>query len=457
MSAVIPFQIVVGGRGAAGYELQAAGAGRVAEASLVLPALPGDPAALGRALGQALFPPPVRQLLIDVARGADEAGARMQLQLSVAPPELAALPWEWASLGSATLWRPAVRDDYALVRVGRAARALPPLPVAGPIRLLVACAPGAAAGAAAPLGGALAEAVRSGALVVDLLRDADPLMLREALAEEPCHALHLVVADASGQGAAARLRLSRGLDAPGLAGLLEEHRSLRLLTLAADPDAEAAALASVAADVHDRLGLAVVALGDLDYDQAAVFCGTCYAALAAGEPADLAVTDGRVALEAAGALWGAPRLWVVPGGEALFVQAPAGAAPPAPVSRRPLDADDPDLAPAPVGAPLPKGWAAALIQRTASRAMDTARAFIVDATAVGEPAQRARPEAQRAGWLQPKLVALAVACLVLIFMVSRVLPEDAPSPAAAPTAYPTANLFLPTPLPSPLPTVSAAP
>lgn len=457
MTSVIPFQIVVGGRGAAGYGLQVSSAGRVAEARLDLPALPSDRAALGRALGQALFPPPVRQLLIDVARGADEAGARLQLQLSVGPAELAALPWEWASLGAATPWRPAVRDDYALVRVGRAGYPRPALAVAGPIRLLVACAPGAAIGAAAPLGHALAGPVRAGALVVDLLRDADHAALRSALSEEPCHALHLVVADATGQGAAARLRLGRGLDAVGLGALLEEHSDLRLLTLAADPDAEAGALAAVAAAVHDRLGICAIALGDLDYAQAATFCGPCYDALAAGEPSDLAATDGRAALEAAGGQWGAPRLWAVPGGERLFAQAPAYVEPGPSARRRPVAAEDeqPERAGAfavparaPVGTPLRSSRAAALIGSTATKALATARAFVVDATAVGEPAQRARPDEPRGSWLQPKLVALALACLLLIVMVSRVLPDGAPDRAGEPVATPTIDLFLPTPLPT---------
>lgn len=457
MATVIPFQIVVGGRSPAGYGLQASGAGRVAEARLDLPTLSGEPAALGRALGQALFPPPVRQLLIDVARGADEAGARLQLQLNVTAPELAALPWEWASLGGATPWRPAVRDDYALVRVGRAERVLPPLPVAGPVRLLVACAPGAAIGAAAPLGRALAGPVRSGELVVDLLRDADPVALRDALREEPCHALHLVVADATGQGAGARLRLGRGLDAPGLAGLLGEHPDLRLLVLAADQGAESGSLAGIAAAVHDTLGIASVALGDLDYSQAAAFCGPCYAAIVSGDPADLAVTDGRAALEATGDAWGAPRLWVVPGGERLFTQAPAAVEAPAQARRQPLPEDEEELAAAPVGTPVRPRRAVTALGQKASQALATARAFVVDATAVGEPAQRPRPAERQASWLQPKLVALILACLILILVVSRVLPDGSAEPAVEPTIAPTTDLFLPTPLPTFPPTPDAGP
>ena len=53
----------------------------------------GDPAALGRALGRALFTPAIRDLLLRAAKDAAQAGARLQLQLQISPTELAALPW----------------------------------------------------------------------------------------------------------------------------------------------------------------------------------------------------------------------------------------------------------------------------------------------------------------------------------------------------------------------------
>ncbi|RRR65358.1 MAG: polysaccharide deacetylase [Candidatus Viridilinea halotolerans] len=444
MASVIPFQLVVGGRDAAGYGLRATAAGRVAECRLDLPPLPTDPHALGLMLGQALFPPPVRQMLIDVARGADEAGARLQIQLSVAAPELVALPWEWAALGEQSPWRPAVRDDYALMRVGRQARPRPTLPVAGPVRLLIACAPGAAAAAAAPLGHALAPAVRSGGLVVDLLRDTDPVSLREALAEEPCHALHLVAADATGIGSAARLRFGRLVDATGLSNLLADYRDLRLLTLAADLGAEAAALASLAAELHESLGLATITLGDLDNGQAANFCGPCYAALSAGDPVDLAVTDGRVALEANNELWGAPRLWAVPGAERLFVSMPVHETP-APAQRRnPSDDDDEGELVAPVGTPVRSRRKSTNWEQTAQQALTKARSFVVDVTTVGKPAQRPRTTPGPRPQLKLQVVILIVASLALVLIVSQllVLPTETPM---VPTPIPTPTLprFLP--------------
>jgi peptidoglycan/xylan/chitin deacetylase (PgdA/CDA1 family) len=429
-TAVIPFQLMVGGRGAGGYGLRATAAGRAAEAALELPPLAGDAEALGLALGRALFPPPVRQLLIDVARGADEAGARVQIQLQVAPPELAALPWEWATLGSEAPWRPAVREDYTLVRSGRPARRGAPLALDGPLRLLIACAPGSTA-AAAPLGHALAEAVDAGRLTVDLLRDADPLTLREALDEEPCHVLHLVADDATGSAAAARIRLGRGLDAAGLAGIVEDRPELRLVTLAAAPGAPGDTLADLAADLHRQLGVAAVALGQLGHGEAAAFCGPCYTALALGDPLDLAVTDGRAALAAGGGPWGAPRVWLAPGSEQLFE--------PTPPRTAPARAAAPEPAPAPpslaVGTPVRQRREPAAPGGPA-RALAAARSFVVEATQVGEPAQRARTEPRRPA-VQPKLVALAAACVALALMVSRVLPTAGPAeagPAAEATA-----------------------
>jgi peptidoglycan/xylan/chitin deacetylase (PgdA/CDA1 family) len=417
-AAVIPFQLTIGGRGGAGYALRATAAGRAAEAAMELPHLAEDSDSVGLALGRALFPPPIRQLLLDIARGADEAGARVQIQLQVVPPELAAVPWELATIGQDGAWRPAVREDYTLVRAARSTRATPPLLISGPLRLLIACAPGMTA-AAVPLGHALAEPVRSGQLVVDLLRDADSSALRVALAEEPCHALHLVVDGAGGAASAARLRLGRSLDAQGLASILGDYPELRLVTLAAPEGVDAAALADVAASLHEKLGIGALAIGDLSYEAAAQFAGPCYTALALGDPADLAVTDGRAALAAHGGPWGMPRVWLAPGSDRLFESRPARAT----AARSPAPAPAEPQEPLPVGTPLRQRRARSE-QGRAQRAFAAARSFVVSATTVGEPAQRAKPEAPRNRLLQPRLIALILASLLLAFQVSRVLPED---------------------------------
>jgi peptidoglycan-N-acetylglucosamine deacetylase len=404
---MIPFQIVVGGRAAGGsYLLRAAAAGRTAEATLELPPLRGGPEELGPTLGRALFPPALRRLLVDTARGADAAGARVQLQLQIAPPEVAAAPWEWLTLGSTTLWQPAVRDDYPLVRVGWRVRPTPAVGVNGPLRMLIAAAPGMEP-AVAVLGHSLAEAVSAGALVVDLLRDTTPADLHEALIEEPCHLLHLIAPVAPRPRGVPLLDLGRGLDASGLAEMLVNQLELRLISIA-DPAGDEDAVARLAHAVHEEAERATIALGGLDAAQAALFCGPCYTALAAGDPVDLAVTDGRAALAAADAAWGAPQLRIAAGGEQLFhPQSPAVAPPDLPVERRPAPLGEPVL---PARRPPPPR--PALDRRSALRPYG--------ASTPRTPARRT-PNA--------RLIALLAASLLLVFMVVQVNSRPTPVPA----------------------------
>jgi len=384
-------------------------------------------------LGRTLFPPQVRRLLLDVAQRADQSGARVQLQLRVVAPELATLPWEWISLGGGGAWRPAVRDDYTLMRVARGARPRPTLTLTAPIRLLIACAPSASAESAAALGHALASRVRAGTLVVDLLRDADPVTLRNAFDDESYHALHIVAADAAGIGSSAYLSFGRSLDATGLSNLLATYNDLRLLTISADQGSEIGAVTSIAAATHERLGLATITLTDLDHAQSATFCRPCYDALIAGNPVDLAVTDGRVALDSAGGLWGAPRLWAVPGAERLFVVVPSPASVPTP--RRP----SPERMSAPVGRPIRPQRAGEGLIRAPNQPLAKVRS-----NAWGrDPDRQAR---------QLRIAALIVACLVLILVISQVLPsgqgsEEVPSPSPSPSL----PILTPSPLPSPAP------
>jgi hypothetical protein len=74
----------------------------------------------GLALGRALFTAPIRALILEAAHTAAAQGARVQVRLQINSPELAALPWEYLTLGSVNVWQPALRADYTLVRVGTA-------------------------------------------------------------------------------------------------------------------------------------------------------------------------------------------------------------------------------------------------------------------------------------------------------------------------------------------------
>ncbi|MFN8570383.1 MAG: hypothetical protein U0Z44_23205, partial [Kouleothrix sp.] len=66
-------------------------------------------------------------------------------------------------MGASSAWRPALRDDYALVRVSRGVPHPQPLVLHGPLRVLAIAAPGEELQLAA-LNTALAAAVRAGAI-----------------------------------------------------------------------------------------------------------------------------------------------------------------------------------------------------------------------------------------------------------------------------------------------------
>lgn len=282
-----------------------------------------DPGALGRALGRALFSPPLRDMLLGSARQAARDGLRLQLQFQIAPPELAVLPWEWLSVGGERPWVPALRGEYALARVSRSLTPLPPLRVAGPLQVLALAAPGEELQLAA-LQEALAEPVRAGAIELRMVGDATPAALERALAQRPVHVLHCAAPVARTERGAPRLLLRRGLDLFDLAGLLADASRLRLVTLAG-PQGDAMALYAAlpivsAALLAPHLPAAIAFGGPLPARLSAHFAATCYAALAAGQPVDLAVTAGRCALAefGDGRGWGMPQLRMAPGSAQLF-------------------------------------------------------------------------------------------------------------------------------------------
>lgn len=422
---VIPFHIVIGARAPQGYPLRATCGGRSAEETMPPPVLVKPPAESATELGEWLLPAPIRRLLIETAREAAEHGARMQLRLEVAAPELALLPWEWLALSNGEQqWQPAIRDDYPLVRISpRALRPLPPRRVAGPLRMLIAVARGYEAVADA-LGEALIEPVRAGQLVVDRLRDATADEIVAELAAESRHILHVIGAFEQPPRQAPRLRLGRAVSAGELAELLVSLDELRLLTVAGAP---LEACAMFAAALHEADGRAVAALPDLSAAAQACWSAACYQALAAGEPVDIAMTMGRAALANAQEPWGAPQLYLAPAGEQLF---------------RP---GEPPIAPAPPEAVRPLRQTT-----TASRPR-----FAPTGTSVGAPTKRLQ-DLTRQLRLQPQLVALIIASLVLILLVSQVLNVPGSNAVPTPVTTPTPPLLL-DPIRIPVPTLFPTP
>jgi peptidoglycan/xylan/chitin deacetylase (PgdA/CDA1 family) len=337
---IVPFQIAIGARtfGAA-YPVRASFERAAVDAELVLPdhlvglgerlqqpsatAPLGDTAAAGRALGRALFSPPLLQLLLRSAKAVARERGRLQLQLQIAPPELALLPWEWVTVGGERPWSPALRDEYALVRASRGAAATQPPVVDGPLRVLAAAAPGEELQLQA-LAAALSEPIRAGLIELRIADDATPATLERGLLGAPTHILHCAAPIGRTERGAPRLLLRRGMDLFDLAGLLADARSLRLVTLTGpqgDASVQSGAQPLLAASLVTPELPATVALGSaLPARQSAQFAAACYASLAAGRPIDLAVTAGRRALAdlGDGRSWGAPQLRLAPDGAQLF-------------------------------------------------------------------------------------------------------------------------------------------
>ena len=335
---IAPFLIAVGPRAPGGaYPVRALFAGDEATSAIELPAplaalaeqlgaapqpFP-DLAAAGRALGRALLTPLLRDMLLRSARACASQGQRLQMQLQIAPLELAALPWEWLSLGGERAWAPALRDDYALVRVSRGLPPCPPLALAGPLCVLALAAPGQELQLAA-LAEALAEPVRAGQIDLRLIGDATPAALEHGLAAWPAHVLHCAAPAARTDRGAPRLQLRRGLDLFDLAELLADAAHLRLVTLAG-PQGDGSMFGGElpilgAALLAPRLPATIALGGGLPARQVALFAARCYAGLAAGQPIDLAAAAGRRMLAEAGPRsWGMPQLRLAPESAQLFV------------------------------------------------------------------------------------------------------------------------------------------
>src|SRR5215212_6053585 len=222
----------------------------------------GDMALFGRSLGRALLTPPLRDLLLKSVKAAAQSGGRLQLQLQIAPTELVPLPWELITIGLSQPWSPALRADYALVRVSRGAQPMPPAAIAGPLHILAIAAPGEEQQLAA-LEQALSDDLRAGRIELRLMRDATPATLERALMLGSTHVLHIAAPVAD----------------------------LRLITLAGsqgDASAVGAALPALAGLLAAAVPATIAMGGPLPARSSAGFAAACYSRLAAGEPVDLA-------------------------------------------------------------------------------------------------------------------------------------------------------------------------
>lgn len=332
-------QLTVGARAEGGYLVRVTAGDRELEHDLDLPdeladlgaqllkpntIVPLDtPEAIGLKLGRALFSPEIRDLVLRYTRTAAAAGRRVQIRLQIADHELATLPWEWVALGGARSWVPALRDDYALIRVGRGVSPPQPLPLDGPLRILAVGAPGELAQLDA-LEAALAETLQRGSIDLRLLSDATAEALASALDEIDPAIVHLAAPVLLTSEEELEVRLNRPIDAFALADMLRSREHLRLVTvcgsrgdgqlLSATPGLLAALL------LGERQPATLAVGGALTASALAGAAASCYTLLAAGAPIDLATTAGRrwLADNGGAPVWGHLQVRALPDTGQLF-------------------------------------------------------------------------------------------------------------------------------------------
>lgn len=260
-------------------------------------------------------------------RRAQAAGADVRLTLHIRPPELAALPWEFL-FDAREDRREFLGRSCMVTRRAGDLRAVPPLAVAGPLRVLAMVAtPGDQAALdvereRAYLEQSLAPMRAAGRLELEWI-PATKAALLAATQRRRWHIVHYIGhGDFDAGTGAGRLAFAAedgaGTDwvtARQLATILGAHPTLRLVVLnacqssAGSADDGQAGLAG--ALVHAGLAAVVAMQFPITDDAAPVFGREFYGALAAGEPVDRCVRAGRAAITLANDAsleWGTPVL-----------------------------------------------------------------------------------------------------------------------------------------------------
>jgi hypothetical protein len=297
--------------------------------------LPIQPAlATGTALFESLLPPPIRSLYDASRHLALSQGQGLRLSIRTNAPVVAAVPWERAV---------DPRDGVPLVlahttpitRAVAAGRSLRPLPINGPLRLLVLLAspqdlaPLQLGHERERLSAIFGPLQRAGLLDVTWIEHATWRDLQQALRRGPWHAVHfaghggvdlatdtpyLALEDMDGT--------SYLLDAPRVGRLLSNHPSLRLVVLSACDGASTLRnqLSLAGQLVQSGVAAALAMQGQLSDYAATEFARTFYEALTQGVTLEAAVTDGRNAIDLCGAgdEWATPVLYLGSDLGALF-------------------------------------------------------------------------------------------------------------------------------------------
>jgi tetratricopeptide (TPR) repeat protein len=286
-----------------------------------------DTQTFGSQLFDALLTGDVRTVYERSRQATDGNGEGLRVKLRVNAPELATVPWEF-------LYDPRAGEFLALSRLTPIVRYLelplgeqalavkPPLRILGLVASPADAPPLDVAREKARLQQAVQPLQAAGKVELVWLEEQSWRSLQVAMQAGPWHIFHFVGHAAFDPSSAEGVLLLANDDgratpvsAGQLAGLLADHRTLRLAVLNACEGAkgsEQSRFSSIAAELVRRGLPAVLAMQYEISDRAAIeFTASFYGALAAGLPIDAATSEARKAIDLAlaGSLeWGTPLL-----------------------------------------------------------------------------------------------------------------------------------------------------
>ena len=286
-----------------------------------------DPHELGRELGAVLYPTEVQDLLQRAAAGALRSKRRVQILLQIAVPELAALPWEWATIAASQPWAPARSDEFPVVRHSAVVSPAPTIAVEGPLRLLV-CVGEADADALQLLHSLLSVEITQQRISIDIVVVSTSTDIDVALRRNPPHIIHFVAGVTLDADQVVTMHYDAPIDIDELQDLLQHYPTIGMVVITPVGPQSAQLLAFpqiCAALLLNRTLVTAIAFGGMcRADVITRYAATCYNAIIDGIPIDLAVTRARRVLGTIDIdpLWGYPQLRMVPGAEHVFAFPP---------------------------------------------------------------------------------------------------------------------------------------
>jgi hypothetical protein len=289
-----------------------------------------DPHELGRELGAVLYPTEVQDLLQRAAAGALRSKRRVQILLQIAVPELAALPWEWATIAASQPWAPARSDEFPVVRHSAVVSPAPTIAVEGPLRLLV-CVGEADVDALQLLHSLLSVEITQQRISIDIVVVSTSTDIDVALRRNPPHIIHFVAGVTLDADQVVTMHYDAPIDIDELQDLLQHYPTIGMVVITPVGPQSAQLLAFpqiCAALLLNRTLVTAIAFGGMcRADVITRYAATCYNAIIEGIPIDLAVTRARRVLGTIDIdpLWGYPQLRMVPGAEHVFAFPPVQA------------------------------------------------------------------------------------------------------------------------------------